>query len=104
MNGVSKNGCYMTIHITPELEFSYVSFETNLPSSSYRELIDRVLDTFRPGNFVITVFANQSSVAAETPREVQRLHTVGEWRRRDIQHCRFKHYDLTCAFYSKFPS
>lgn len=40
----------------------------------------------------------------ETPRELQRLPVLGEWTRRDIQHCRFKYYDLTCAFYSKFPS
>lgn len=52
-------GCYMTIHITPEPEFSYVSFETNAPSSSYKEVIQKVLDTFRPSKFLITVFANQ---------------------------------------------
>ncbi|CAH1980398.1 unnamed protein product [Acanthoscelides obtectus] len=59
MNGVTKNGCYMTIHITPEPDFSYVSFETNIPSSSYREIIQKVLDTFNPGKFTVTIFANQ---------------------------------------------
>lgn len=54
-----RQGCYMTIHITPEHEFSYVSFETNVPSSSYRDIIGKVLDTFLPGKFTITVFANQ---------------------------------------------
>lgn len=49
----------MTIHITPEPEFSYVSFETNVASSSYKEIIQKVLDTFRPSKFLITVFANQ---------------------------------------------
>lgn len=49
----------MTIHITPEPEFSYVSFETNVPCSSYREIISKVLDTFLPGKFTVTVFANQ---------------------------------------------
>jgi len=28
-------GQYMTIHITPEPEFSYVSFESNIPMTSY---------------------------------------------------------------------
>lgn len=32
------------------------------------------------------------------------MPVLGEWLRRDIQHCRFKDYDLTFAFYSKFPS
>ena len=49
----------MTIHITPEAEFSYVSFESNIPQSSYMDVITRVLDTFRPGQFIVTAFANK---------------------------------------------
>lgn len=49
----------MTIHITPEPAFSYVSFESNIPHTSYKEVITRVLETFRPGKFVLTVFANK---------------------------------------------
>lgn len=49
----------MTIHITPEPEFSYVSFETNVAASDYGPLIDRVVETFQPGKFVVTVFANK---------------------------------------------
>ncbi|XP_043278726.1 S-adenosylmethionine decarboxylase proenzyme [Venturia canescens] len=107
MNGVSKSGSYMTIHITPEPEFSYVSFESNIPEASYEEVIRRVLETFKPGNFVVTIFANKESVAAESPRELEQtdyLNFKGEWLRNDVQYCRFKNYDLTCAFYSKFPS
>ncbi|XP_034937427.1 S-adenosylmethionine decarboxylase proenzyme [Chelonus insularis] len=107
MNGVAKDGSYMTIHITPEPEFSYVSFESNIPESSYTEVIGRVLKTFKPGNFVITIFANKESIAAGTPRELKHasyLNFNGEWLRNDVQYCRFKNYDLICAFYSKFPS
>lgn len=46
----------------------------------------------------------KASIASETPKELQRLPVLGEWLRRDIQHCRFKDYDLTFAFYTKFPS
>ena len=49
----------MTIHITPEAEFSYVSFESNIPQSSYMDVIIRVLETFRPGKFIVTAFANK---------------------------------------------
>uniref|UniRef100_A0A1B6HA52 S-adenosylmethionine decarboxylase proenzyme n=1 Tax=Homalodisca liturata TaxID=320908 RepID=A0A1B6HA52_9HEMI len=105
MNGIAKNGCYMTIHITPEKDFSYVSFETNMPQASYQQLIERVVNTFRPGKVVITVFANKESVAAEFPKAVQQMATVGEeLRRHDLQYCRLHNYDLTFAFYSKFPS
>lgn len=49
----------MTIHITPEKEFSYVSFESNISASNYGDLIARVVETFKPGKFVVTVFANK---------------------------------------------
>lgn len=49
----------MTIHITPQQEFSYVSFETNVPQSSYKELVSKVLKTFQPGKFVVTMFTNE---------------------------------------------
>ncbi|XP_034189967.1 S-adenosylmethionine decarboxylase isoform X1 [Osmia lignaria lignaria] len=107
MNGVSKNGNYMTIHITPEPEFSYVSFESNIPETSYEEIIRRVLNTFKPQKFVVTIFANKESIAASCPRDLEQtdyLKCSGDWLRTDVQYCRFKNYDLTCAFYSRFPS
>ena len=59
MNGYIKGGYYMTIHITPEAGFSYVSFETNYPQASYTDLISRVVKTFQPGTFLITILANE---------------------------------------------
>lgn len=55
----------MTIHITPEPDFSYVSFESNVSSSNYTELIERVIKTFQPGKFVITIFANKVSFLSQ---------------------------------------
>lgn len=49
----------MTIHVTPETGFSYVSFETNVAQSCYQDVINRVLDCFQPGKVLITVFANK---------------------------------------------
>ena len=100
-------GSYMTIHITPEPEFSYVSFESNIPEAAYEEVIMRVLRTFKPGKFVVSIFANKESIAADCPRDLEqneRLGFEGDFVRNDVQYCRFKNYDLTCAFYSKFPS
>ncbi|XP_053662080.1 S-adenosylmethionine decarboxylase proenzyme [Anopheles marshallii] len=111
MNGISKNcgkkykeGCYMTIHITPEREFSYVSFESNVASSDYGELIKRVIRTFQPGKFIVTVFANKTSIAANANREIEHLGIIDQWKRRDIQYSRFASYDLTYAQYCKYPS
>ncbi|XP_056634223.1 S-adenosylmethionine decarboxylase proenzyme [Diorhabda carinulata] len=104
MNGVTKNGCYMTIHITPEPDFSYVSFETNIPSSSYKEIISNVLETFNPGKFTVTVFSNQLSPIKDTSRELLFLEQLGDWQRRDVQQCSIKNYDLVYAFFCRFPS
>lgn len=51
------------------------------------------------------LFRPQESVAAAFPKAVQQMMTVGEdLRREDIQNCSLHNYDLTFAFYSKFPS
>lgn len=52
----------MTIHITPEPECSYVSFESNVAASNYVDLIARVIKLFQPGRFVVTIFANKVSI------------------------------------------
>lgn len=100
-------GKYMTIHITPEPDFSYVSFESNVSEASYDEIIRRVLNTFKPGKFLVTIFANKESAAANCPRDFENsdyLNRSGDWLRTDVQYCRFKSYDLTCAFYSRLHS
>jgi S-adenosylmethionine decarboxylase len=94
----------MTIHITPEPEFSYVSFESNVAASSYNDLITRVVDTFKPGKFIVTVFANKTSPAFGASRELEHIANIGQFKRRDIQYCRFEAYDLTYAHYIKYPS
>uniref|UniRef100_A0A8C7GJ49 adenosylmethionine decarboxylase n=1 Tax=Oncorhynchus kisutch TaxID=8019 RepID=A0A8C7GJ49_ONCKI len=68
MNGMKTDGTYWTIHITPEPEFSYVSFETNLSQTSYDDLVRKVVDVFKPGKFVTTLFVNQ-------------VHSLSKWFR-----------------------
>ena len=112
----------MTIHITPEPEFSYVSFETNIPKASYLDIIQRVLDTFQPGKFILTIFANkvrvfnvwdptflpifvsQTSRAADSHKELQNCASFGNWNRMDIQYSQFQTYELTYAHFVRFPS
>ena len=53
---------YSTIHITPESGSSYVSFETNQKVSSYNSLINNVIRTFRPKQFVMTLMADEGGV------------------------------------------
>ena len=52
-------GEYVTIHITPEPQFSYVSFESNIPAASYLSIVTNILNTFNPGKFILTIFATK---------------------------------------------
>lgn len=63
--GYSVNGLldesYFTIHITPEPECSFVSFETNISMKDYTALINKVVSTFKPGRWTVTLFADADS-------------------------------------------
>jgi len=58
MNGLN-GGAYYTIHVTPEPQCSYASFETNLSLPCYLKLMQNVLDIFKPGSFTFTIFTEK---------------------------------------------
>lgn len=62
MNGLAEKSFY-TIHVTPEPNCSYASFETNLSLHSYNKLVNAVLDLFRPGSATVTFFSEKASNA-----------------------------------------
>ncbi|KAL1956805.1 hypothetical protein VTO42DRAFT_6755 [Malbranchea cinnamomea] len=51
---------YFTVHVTPEPNFSYASFETNVPHSQSghetADIVKQVVDIFKPGRFTVTLF------------------------------------------------
>lgn len=81
--GYSVNGLcddsYFTIHITPEDHCSYVSFETNVSHKKYTRLAASVIETFKPGKFIITLFADSDALCGSNPlgsvdvRTIERL-------------------------------
>jgi len=54
MNGIDDQ-IYYTIHITPQPECSFVSFETNLVIKDYNTLVKRVVDVFQPQSFTVLI-------------------------------------------------
>lgn len=97
MNGL-KDKYYSTIHITPEPDFSFVSFESNIPVSSYDIIIKRVLNIFKPGNFIIAVFADSAALCGESNKSYD---TVLHGYRREIANtCEFVgRRSVTCSHY-----
>ena len=63
--GYSCNGllddAYFTIHITPEPECSFVSFETNVVMENYTELVQKVINIFKPNNWTMSLFVDEKS-------------------------------------------
>ena len=97
VNGMKSDGNYWTIHITPEPEFSYVSFETNL-SQTYDDLIRKVVEVFKPGKFVTTLFVNQSSKCCTVLSSPQK--TEG-FKRPDCQRALFNDYSFVFTSFAK---
>lgn len=58
---------YFTVHVTPEPQCSYASFETNVPGRQTgretHEIIEHVVNIFRPGRFSVTLFEASASSA-----------------------------------------
>lgn len=57
-------GHYFTVHVAPEPQNSYASFETNVPSRQTgretNEVIKQVVGIFKPGRFSVTLFEEKS--------------------------------------------
>ena len=56
----AKGTHYFTVHVTPEPNCSYASFETNVPANQRgretAEIVHHVVDIFKPGRFSVTLF------------------------------------------------
>ncbi|XP_032458644.1 S-adenosylmethionine decarboxylase proenzyme-like isoform X2 [Phocoena sinus] len=98
MNGMKSDGTYWTIHVTPEPEFSYVSFETNLSQTSYDDLIGKLMEVFKPGKFVTTLFVNQSSKCCTVLSSPQK---IGGFKRLDCQSATFNDYNFVFTSFAK---
>jgi len=78
MNAILHDS-YYTIHITPEQECSYCSFETNTSLKSYAAMVRNVLNVFRPKRFVLTMFGDDEAVGSlpELPTDPRRIEIPG---------------------------
>uniref|UniRef100_A0A8C5W638 Uncharacterized protein n=1 Tax=Microcebus murinus TaxID=30608 RepID=A0A8C5W638_MICMU len=98
MNKMKSDGPYWAIPITPEPEFSYVSFETNLSQTSYDDLITKVVEVFKPGKFMTTLFVNQSSKCRTVLASPQKIEG---FKRLDCQSAMFNDYNFVFTSFAK---
>ena len=68
VGGARAPAHYFTVHVTPEPQCSYASFETNVPAGqsgpATADLVRQVVRIFRPGRFTVTLFEAKGGGAA----------------------------------------
>lgn len=60
MNGIRERE-YYTIHVTPQPECSYASFETNRYYENYDSVIRQLVEIFRPGRFIVNLYSQNGN-------------------------------------------
>lgn len=101
---------YFTVHVTPEPNCSFASFETNVPGGQNgretSEVIEHVVGIFKPGRFIVTLFeAKGVSGAPRAPDPYglrkSRTEAIAGYRRVDRIVHQFDDYDLVFGFFEK---
>ena len=106
---------YFTVHVTPEPQCSYASFETNVPGRQTGretvEVIEQVVNIFKPGRFSVTLFeAKASSLdnAKQSETDIQNavlrknnMEKISGYRRMERIVHDFDGYDLVFRFYER---
>ncbi len=118
---------YFTVHVTPEPNCSYASFETNVPSKQTgretADVIEQVVNIFKPGRFSVTLFEGKkldddidstaSEMGNETANKIKalekqvarkgsRLDQIRGYRRVDRIVHDLEGYELVFKYYERF--
>ncbi|KAF2021295.1 S-adenosylmethionine decarboxylase proenzyme [Aaosphaeria arxii CBS 175.79] len=104
----TSTGHYFTVHVTPEPHCSYASFETNVPArQSGREtsdIVEHVVDIFKPGRFSVTVFEAKPSSEQELGQGIKKskgMDTIKGYKRVDRIVHDLDGYDLVFRYYER---
>lgn len=72
MNGI-RDANYLTVHVTPQREGSYTSFETNVIADDYSDTTDLMVSLFKPQRFSIVLTSSMDGSCLP-------LHdSIGSW-------------------------
>uniref|UniRef100_A0AC34EZE5 S-adenosylmethionine decarboxylase proenzyme n=1 Tax=Panagrolaimus sp. ES5 TaxID=591445 RepID=A0AC34EZE5_9BILA len=102
MNGLLPNSDqYVTIHITPEPDFCYVSFETNQQKECLYEQTQKVLRCFQPNEFLMTIFANDESEMGSKTQLMLWNQDIPGYKRTSLQFLRLQYDTLVYAQFTR---
>lgn len=94
---------YFTVHVTPEPECSYASFETNVPTrltgGDYASIVEQVVAIFKPGRFSSTLFEAKPTTEGDEGKRAKRMDAIKGYRRVDRIVHDLEGYDLVFRYY-----
>jgi len=100
--GYSVNGMlgafYFTVHVTPQPECSYASFETNAPLADCTLVVNRVLSIFRPALASLSLFAFPTAACGHADTAVD-PEAITNYVRCEAHLMRFASADLHYAHF-----
>jgi S-adenosylmethionine decarboxylase len=99
---------YFTVHVTPEPQCSYASFETNVPARQTgretADIVEHVVGIFKPGRFSVTLFEAKPTEDEKPSKAVdkaKRMETIAGYRRVDRIVHDLDGYDLVFRYYER---
>ena len=105
--GNTESAHYWTVHVTPEPQGSYASFETNVPTRivDHRntvDLVQQVAGIFKPGRFSVTIFeAKDDSEDRTSAKKDQRMDFIEGYRRVDRIVHDLEGYELIFRYFER---
>lgn len=103
--GDAETTHYWTVHVTPEPQCSYASFETNVPTRALgRETVDvvqQVVGIFKPGRFSVTLFEASSDECQASARKDRKMDVVEGYRRVDRIVHDLEGYELVFRYFER---
>lgn len=106
--GDAGSAHYFTVHVTPEPQCSYASFETNVPARQTgretRDIVAQVVNIFKPGRFSVTLFEAKSDEEGYSKARVKKdksMDNIHGYRRVDRIVHDLEGYELVFRYYER---
>jgi S-adenosylmethionine decarboxylase len=108
--GSCRSTHYFTVHVTPERQCSYASFETNVPTRQSgrqtADIVEQVVKIFRPGRFSVTMFETKKQVSEEgagiaMTKKTRSMETIEGYKRVERIVHDLDGYELVFRYYER---
>ena len=102
--GDAESTHYWTVHVTPEPQCSYASFETNVPTRAAGrdtvKMVQQVVGIFKPGRFSVTLFeAKSGGEDKAAAKKDTRIDHIQGYRRVDRIVHELEGYELVFRYF-----